>query len=268
MKIAFIGDIVGKPGRDIIYENLLHVRQDFGIDFVMANYENASHGFGLTLKNATELLSCGIDCMSGGNHTWDKKEILPLLDSMPLLRPINFPKTVPGVGYRVFDVGGEKLATINVLGHFAMPMVANPFSITQQKVEQLQQDGIKNIIIDFHAESTAEKRGLFLLLQSKVSAILGTHTHIGTDDLCIENGCAYVSDVGLSGCRDGIIGMDKEAPLQRMLTGLPASLEIPKNCKKIMQIIICEIEEGKCINAKKLRIYDDREMQIQEALVE
>lgn len=268
MKIAFIGDIVGKPGREMLALKLLHVRKEYSIDFVVANYENASHGFGLTLKNTKELFGYGVDCMSGGNHTWDKKEILSLLEEFPLLRPINFPDDVPGSGCKIFEVAGEKLAVINTLGHFAMPMVENPFRKTLQKVQELQETGIKNIIIDFHAESTAEKRGLYLMLQGKISALFGTHTHIGTDDLCVENGTCYVSDVGLTGCRDNVIGMEKEAPIKRMMTGLPASFDIPKKCKKIMQVIICDIQKGKCISARKLRLFDDRDMLVQEALYE
>lgn len=268
MRLAFIGDIVGKPGRSMIAQHLPTLKKELHIDFVIANGENASHGFGLIAKNAQELLSNGIDFLTGGNHTWDKKEIAKLFEILPLIRPLNYPDEVAGEGYKVVEVGGEELAIINVLGHFTMPMVENPFTKTQKLVEALHVKGIKNIFIDFHAESTAEKRTLFMLLKGKVSAILGTHTHIGTDDLMVEEGSAYVSDVGLSGCRDNVIGMDKDAPIKRMTTGLPASFDIPKTCKKIFQFILLDIQEGKCIKAQKFRIFDDRDMLIQEALYE
>lgn len=142
------------------------------------------------------------------------------------------------------------------------------FLSAQKAVEALENEGIKTIIIDFHAEVTSEKYAMLHLLKGKVSAILGTHTHVGTDDLQVVNGTCFVSDVGLSGARDGIIGMDKDAPLKRFLTGLPASLDIPKKCKKILQIVIMEIEEGKCVDAFKLRIFDDQERLVAKALYE
>ena len=268
MKIGFIGDIVGKPGRVMLQMHLKKIRQNYGLDMVIANGENASHGFGLSIDHAKELLSYGVDILSGGNHSWDKKEIIPLLDVMPILRPLNYPKGVPGSGVKILHVKNEKVAILNVLGHYGMPMVENPFLSTQREVEALLEEGIQTIIVDFHAEVTSEKRAMHLLLRGKVSGILGTHTHIGTDDLLIEEGTCYVSDVGLSGCRDGVIGMDKAAPLKRFLTGLPASFEIPKKCKKILQMVIMEIEEGKCIDAFKLRVFDDKEALIAQALHE
>ena len=268
MKIAFIGDIVGKPGRSMLQNYLKKIRSEFALDMVIANGENASHGFGLSIEHAKELLLCGVDMISGGNHSWDKKEIIPLLDSMPILRPLNYPESVEGSGVKILHVKGEDVAVVNILGHYGMPMVENPFLVAKKAVEDLHVKGIKTIIVDFHAEVTSEKYAMLHLLKSHVTAILGTHTHVGTDDLMVVDGTCYVSDVGLSGCRDGVIGMDKDAPLKRFLTGLPASLEIPKKCKKILQMIILEIEEGKCIEAHKLRIFDDQERVMVRALHE
>jgi hypothetical protein len=268
MRLAFIGDIVGSPGRNMIAQHLKSVREEFNIDFVIANAENASHGFGLISKNAYELLGNGVDFLTGGNHSWDKKEILPFLDTLPIIRPLNYPDEVPGVGYKIVEVDNEKLAIINVLGYFTMPMVENPFTKTQKLVESLHVEGIQNILIDFHAEATAEKRTLFMILKGQVSAIFGTHTHIGTDDLSVEEDTAYVSDVGLSGCRDNVIGMKADAAIKRMTTGLPASFDVPKNCRKIFQLIICDFQKGKCIKAQKLKIFDDRQRYIQEAVYE
>jgi len=268
MKIGFIGDIVGKPGRSMLEMHLRKLRQEYGIDLVIANAENASHGFGLGSLHAKELFSYGADILTGGNHSWDKKEIIPLLDVMPILRPLNYPSGVPGRGVSVLHVKEEKVAIINVMGHYGMPMVENPFLHAQKAVDELRLEGVETIIIDFHAEATSEKRAMHILLKGKVSAILGTHTHVGTDDLQIVDGTCYVSDVGLSGARDGVIGMDKDAPLKRFLTGLPASLEIPKKCKKILQMIVMEIEEGKCIEAFKVRIFDDKERLIAKAVHE
>lgn len=257
MKIAFIGDVVGRPGRSMIKEHLMKLRREEGIDFVIANYENASHGFGMTLKNGKELLDCGIDAMTGGNHTWDKKEIIPLLDSLPLLRPHNYPSGVPGTGCRIFDVGGEKLAVLNIMGHYGMPYVDNAFRCARDTVAALKEEGINSIFIDFHAEASSEKRGMMMLLQGQVSGIIGTHTHVGTDDFQISNGTAYMTDIGLSGCRDNVIGMDEKVPLERFITGVAGRFEVPEKCRRILQIAILTLEGGKCLHAKKYKIFDD-----------
>jgi hypothetical protein len=257
MKIAFIGDIVGRPGRDMLKNHLPKLKEEHNIDFVIANYENASHGFGLTLKNCDELLSYGIDVMTGGNHTWDKKDILPLLENRPLLRPLNYPEGTPGKGVDIFDVAGEQLAVINLMGHYSMPYTDNAFRRVQEEVESLHVRGIKNIFIDFHAEATSEKRGMMMLLQGKVSGIIGTHTHVATDDFQIANNTAYMTDIGLTGCRDNVIGMDAKVPLKQFLTGMKGHYDIPKKCKKILQIAIMEMSEGKCHHAYKLKVFDD-----------
>ena len=257
MRIAFIGDIVGRPGRDIIKKYLQSIRDKYSIDFVIANYENASHGFGLTMKNCNELVACGIDVMSGGNHTWDKKDILPLFESHELLRPHNYPNGVPGTGCKVYEVAGEKLAVLNLMGHYYMPYTDNAFRCANDTVDQLHQDGIDNIFIDFHAEATSEKRAMMMLLQGRVSGIIGTHTHVSTDDFQIVNSTAYLSDLGLTGCRDNVIGMDEKVPLKQFLTGMRGHFDIPKKCKSILQIAIMEFSEGKCLNAFKLKYFDD-----------
>ncbi len=259
MKIGFIGDIVGRPGRAMIRRHLQDLRESEGLDFVIANYENASHGFGLTEKNAQELFKAGIDVMTGGNHTWDKKEIKGLLESLPLLRPVNYPEGVPGRGVRTFEVEGERLAVVNVMGHFAMPMVDNPFIAANRIVDVLESEGIKNILIDMHAEATSEKRALLMMLREKVSAVFGTHTHVGTDDLAIDRGCAYVTDVGLTGCRDNVIGMDAKVPIERFLTGLPGRFEVPDKCKSILQMVVTTLENGRAVDAYKVRIYSEGE---------
>ena len=268
MKIAFIGDIVGRPGREMIRLHLQKLKEEEEVDFVIANYENASHGFGLTMKNCDELFSYGIDVMTGGNHTWDKKDILPLLESRELLRPLNYPKEVPGKGCKLYDINGEMLAVINLMGHYGMPFVDNAFRCAEQQVEQLHAEGIENIFIDFHAEATSEKRGMMQLLEGKVSAIIGTHTHVGSDDFQISSNTAYLSDIGLSGCRDNVIGMEKTQPLKQFLTGMKGHFDIPKKCKKILQIAIMEFEKGRCQEAYKLKIFDDGRVFKTEAWVE
>ena len=269
MKLAFIGDIVGRPGREIIGKHLSRLREEYGLDLVIANYENASHGFGLTRKNCDELLGYGIDVMTGGNHSWDKKEIFELYETHPIIRPINYPDDGAGEGLIKVDVLGKELAVVNVMGNYTMPMADNPFIKIDKAVEALKEEGIKHIVVDVHAEATSEKLAMLHILKERVSAIFGTHTHVGTDDLSIVDGCCYVSDVGLTGCRDGVIGMDKKIPIQRFMTGIGGHFNIAKECQSIFQIIIFELDEnGRAIQAEKLKIYDNGEVRKLDSRIE
>lgn len=236
------------------------IKSEMNIDLVIVNAENASHGFGLTYKNAKELMNCGVDMMTGGNHTWDKREILPHLDVLPILRPINYPKSAPGKGIGFLSVGDETLAVINLMGYYTMPMVDNPFTMIVEEVDRLRAEGYKHIFIDMHAEATSEKRALMAMLKGKVSAICGSHTHIGTDDLEIDQGTCYVTDVGLTGCRSGVIGMDEKEPMQRFLTSISSRFDVPAECKKILQGIVFELVGGKCKDACKVKAYDFEEV--------
>jgi len=268
MKIGFIGDIVGRPGRQMLKTYLPKLKEEFGLDYIVANYENASHGFGLTKKNANELYSAGANLLTGGNHTFDKKDVHELFAANAIIRPINYPDEVSGKGVFIADINGEKLAVINVMGQFAMPASDNPFRLLKAMVEDLKKQNVKNILIDMHAEATSEKRALLMMLQRDVSAIFGTHTHVGTDDLLIQSGCAYVSDVGLTGCRDNVIGMEADAPINRMLTGLGKHYNVPDKCKKILQMIVVDITEGSAKEAFKVRLFDDGRRFINEAYIE
>jgi hypothetical protein len=264
----FIGDIVGKPGREMVRAHVKKIREEYGVDFVIANYENASHGFGVNVKNADELLAYGIDCMSGGNHSWDKKEVVALFGSHEILRPHNYPVSVEGTGCKVYEVAGEKLAVLNLMGHYSMPYTDNAFRCALATVESLHAEGVKNIFIDFHAEATSEKRAMMMLLQGKVSGIIGTHTHVSTDDFQIVKGTAYLTDIGLSGCRDNVIGMDEKIPLKQFLTGIKGHFDIPKSCKKILQVALMDFSNGTCLNAFKLKYFDDKRVLKTEAWVE
>jgi metallophosphoesterase (TIGR00282 family) len=267
LKIAFIGDIVGRPGRKIISHHLKNLRDEYGIDCVIANGENASHGFGLTVKNANELFRYGIDVITGGNHTWDKKkDMLVLLEDSRVLRPHNYPDGVPGSGVGIYDINGEKLAVINLMGLYTMPQCENPFNIAKQLVEDLHEQGIKHIFCDFHAEVTAEKRIMFMILKNQISAMCGTHTHVGTDDLQIVDGTFYLSDIGLTGCWDNVIGMDEAIPVKKALTGLGGHFKIPNDCKAILQMAIIDIDEnGNASDAFKIKLYNDGQRVISQA---
>jgi metallophosphoesterase (TIGR00282 family) len=259
LKIAFIGDIVGRPGRSMIKRYLNNIKNKHNIDYVIANYENASHGFGITEKNAIELFNSGIDLMTGGNHSWDKPDIFKLLATKNIIRPHNYPNGIDGTGVFTTEVCGEKLAIINLMGVFSMPQCTNPFICANETVDELINNGYKNIFIDFHAEATAEKRTMFLMLKDRITALCGTHTHIGTDDLIIDNDKMYLTDIGLTGCYDNVIGMELKAALKRALTGLPAKLDIENNCKKIMQVLVMDINNGKCNDAYKIKIIEGKD---------
>ena len=260
MRIGFIGDIVGRPGRKIIKDNLAKIRKEFEIDFVIANGENASHGFGLTVLACNELLKSGIDLITGGNHSFDKKkDMIVLLQTANVLRPDNYPEGLVGSGVKICEVqtneGIEKLAVINLMGQFAMPMVENPFNWAKKLVEELKEKDVKNIFIDFHAEATSEKRIMLMMFKNQVSAICGTHTHVGTDDLQIFENTAYLTDIGLTGCKDNVIGMDSKIPIQKVTTGIGGHFEVPNSCKSILQMMVVDIEDGKASSAFKIKKY-------------
>lgn len=260
MRIAFIGDIVGRPGRKIVQNKLKEFKKEFNIDYVIANSENASHGFGLTRKNCEELLKAGIDLFTGGNHSFDKRaDIKALFETQKVLRPDNYPNGVAGSGVKIVEIGGEKLAVINLMGMYAMPHVENPFNWATTLIEKLREEGISNIFMDFHAEATSEKRVMMMMFKNKISAICGTHTHVGTDDLQVVDGTFYVSDIGLTGCRDNVIGMDEAMPIYRATTGLGGHFKVPNACKSIFQFVVLEILEGKTIEAFKVKAYCDKQ---------
>ncbi|MGE0051209.1 MAG: YmdB family metallophosphoesterase [Arcobacter sp.] len=274
MRIGFIGDIVGRPGRKIIKENLSKIKEEYNIDFVIANAENASHGFGLTVESAKELFKAGIDLITGGNHSFDKKkDMMALLETTNVLRPDNYPEGLVGSGVKICEVntsnGIEKLAVINLMGQFGMPIVENPFNWATKLITKLHEDEIKNIFIDFHAEVTSEKRIMLMMFKNQVSAICGTHTHVGTDDLQIFENTAYLTDIGLTGCRDNVIGMDSKVPIQKVTTGIGGHFEVPNSCKSILQIMVTDIEDGKATNSFKIKKYcNNQKLIITEAFTE
>lgn len=269
MRIGFIGDIVGRPGRKILKESLKNLKEEFKIDFVIANGENASHGFGLTVDSYKEIISSGVDLITGGNHSFDKKkDVKILLENGNVLRPHNYPKGVVGTGLKICDVKDEKLAVLNLMGQYSMPIVDNPFNLTIEVLKELEEKNIKNIFIDFHAEATSEKRVMLMMFQGKVSAICGTHTHVGTDDLQIFENTAYLTDIGLTGCFDNVIGMDKDAPIKRATTGVSSHFDIPNSCKSVIQMMVIDIENGAATNSFKIKKFcNSSKIYVSEAIV-
>ncbi len=261
MRLGLIGDIVGKIGRRQVARYLKQAREEYRLDFVVANGENASHGFGLSIACEQELRGMGVDVFTGGNHIWDKKDILPLLalENSKVLRPHNYPQGVVGSGIYRGEIQGESFAILNLMGHFGMPQCDNAFLCAKNMVESLHKEGIMNLVLDFHAEATSEKRAMLMMLKGQISVIVGTHTHIGTDDLEIFDGTFGVSDIGMCGARESVIGMEAKEPIERFLTGLPNRLNVPEGngIPSIFQMIVCEIVQGKCVEAFKLKAVDN-----------
>lgn len=262
IKILFFGDMVGKPGRFAVRDFLAEkcAASEETPTFVIANVENASHGFGLTEKNYNELSSYGIDCMTSGNHIWDKKEVFNYIENAEkLLRPMNYPTGVPGVGSRIFEFNESKIGVINLLGRVFMNHIDDPFRIVEKEIKRIKEI-TPIVVIDFHAEATAEKICLARFCSELgASAFFGTHTHVQTADETILNGMGYITDAGFCGTSDGVIGMEYKTSLNRLLTGLPERYEVAEDGK--IQINAVEVElapsTGKAVRIK--RIFCSRE---------
>lgn len=233
IKVIFFGDITGRQGRSAVKAYLASSAND--ADFVIANIENASHGFGLTKKNYEDLNAAGINCFTSGNHIWDKKDIYEYIDTTTnLLRPINYPSGTKGIGSQVFEVKGQKLAVINALGRVFMPPIDSPWQVVINEIQKLKEQCVNHIIIDFHAEATAEKICFSKYLaqefnneeNSLIKGFFGTHTHVQTADEKIYNGMAYITDAGFCGAEESVIGMEFETSLKRLSTSLPERYEI------------------------------------------
>jgi metallophosphoesterase (TIGR00282 family) len=239
MIILAIGDIVGRPGRQVVVKHLRDLRQKYKINLVIANGENAAGGFGLTVDTTHELLGNGVDVLTSGNHIWAQKEIIPYLNGdMPILRPLNYPQGVPGRGYLM--VG--KTMVVNLIGRTFMTNYDCPFRAMDKLLEELDPRP-PVIIIDFHAEATSEKIAMGRYLDGRVSAVLGTHTHVGTIDTQIfPGGTAYVTDIGMTGPTDSIIGDDADAVIQRFLTMMPHHLSVGKGRPELNAVMV-EVDE-------------------------
>ena len=239
MRILMIGDVIGKPGRQAIKALLPEVRQEYGIDMVIANGENTAGGFGITSDTAYELLENGVDVLTSGNHIWDQKEIIPSMDEgLPLIRPANYPNA-PGRGY-LFHNG---VMVLNLMGRVFMPPLDCPFRTADTILKEVKAgENPKIIIVDFHAEATSEKQGLGWYLDGRVSAVLGTHTHVGTVDAKIlPRGTGYLTDVGMTGPVNSVIGSEVDAVLERFLTGMPQRLHVA-NGSVTMNSVLLDID--------------------------
>ncbi len=225
MRLLFCGDIVGRSGRSVVLEHLPRLRRELDLDFVIANGENAAGGFGITAKICTELLACGIDVISGGNHSWDQREALTFIDSQPrLLRPQNYPEGTPGRGATVFETeNGGKVLVVNVMARLYMEALDDPFACVERTLAKHRLGRtVQTIVLDFHGEATSEKMAMGHFVDGRVSLCVGTHTHVPTaDTMILPGGTAYQSDVGMCGDYNSVIGMDKTVPLSRFTRKLP-----------------------------------------------
>ena len=245
MNILVIADIVGRPGRRAIKGLLPGLQKEKNIDFVIANAENAAGGRGLTRQVMNELLGSGIDVLTMGNHVWDNKEIYSFVDDeFRLVRPVNFPPYCPGQGYHIYTGGiNKKIAVINAMGRVFLSPLDCPFRTVEQVVEEVKELS-DIIIIDFHAEATSEKLAMGYYLDGKVTAVLGTHTHIQTaDERILPRGTAYISDLGMTGPQESILGMDKDMVINKIIYQRPVRLEVAGGTA-ILQGVILRIDDS------------------------
>jgi metallophosphoesterase (TIGR00282 family) len=245
LKILFIGDIVGSPGRKIVHDRLADILAQRQIDLCIANGENSASGFGITPRLAEELFSAGVEVITGGNHVWDRKEIMDFFPHEPrLIRPANFPEGSPGKGfYASHTKNGAGYAVLNLQGRTFMAALDDPFRTAERELAKIPSD-IKVIVVDIHAEATSEKQAMGWFLDGKVSAVLGTHTHVPTaDQRVLPGGTAYITDVGMTGPHDSVIGMDKKGVLQKFLDQMPARFSVAEADVQ-MNTVLLDVDES------------------------
>ncbi|MCY7867772.1 2',3'-cyclic-nucleotide 2'-phosphodiesterase [Bacillus spizizenii] len=259
MRILFIGDVVGSPGRDMVKEYVPKLKTKYKPHFTIINGENAAHGKGLTEKIYHSLIQSGADAITMGNHTWDKKEIFDFIDDVPnLVRPANFPEGTPGKGITYVKANGKELAVINLQGRTFLPPLDDPFL----KADELVAEASKRtpyIFIDFHAEATSEKLALGWYTDGRASAVVGTHTHVQTaDNRILPKGTAYITDVGMTGPYDGILGMDRETIIKRFKTNLPVRFTVAEG-KTTLSGVVIDIDDQtkKAVKIERILINDD-----------
>jgi hypothetical protein len=240
MRILFIGDIVGRPGRQLVKAGLAALVSRHSIDLVIANAENAAAGAGITREIGDELLEIGVDVMTSGNHIWDKKEAFSYIGAEPrLLRPANYPAGAPGNGtYLARTRDGVSVGVVNVMGRVFMLQIDDPFAIVLREIEALRQR-TRIVFVDFHAEATSEKIAMGWHLDGKVTAVVGTHTHVQTaDERILPNGTAYLTDVGMTGPHDSIIGVEVEPSLNRFRTALPSRFDVATGNPRLNAVVV------------------------------
>ena len=261
MRLLFLGDIVGRTGRNGILDRIARLRADWKLDFIVVNGENASSGTGLTGGNATELLEAGVDCLTLGDHAFDQRDMLGFIDSEPrIIRPINFAKAAPGKGYRLFTApNGRKVLVIQVLGQVFMKRpFDDPFSAVDAALKTAPMGGLAQaVIVEMHAEATSEKMAMGHWCDGRASLVVGTHTHVPTGDAQIlPKGTAYMTDAGMCGDYDSVIGMDKTEPLNRFITGMSKGRFTPAAGEATLSGVVVETDDrtGRAVNLAAVRV--------------
>ncbi|MEK5425674.1 TIGR00282 family metallophosphoesterase [Cytobacillus sp. FSL R7-0680] len=262
MRILFVGDVVGSLGREMVEEYLPKLKEKYRPQITIINGENAAGGRGITEKIYREFLSAGAQAVTLGNHTWDNKEIFDFIEEAKyLVRPANFPDNNPGKGLVYLKYNSEEIAVINLQGRTFMQPSDCPFEKAEQLIEEAKQR-TPVIFVDFHGETTSEKQAMGWYLDGKVSAVIGTHTHVQTaDQRILPNGTAFMSDVGMTGPYDGILGMEREAVLKRFITNMPVRFEVPKSGRGILSAVTIDIDmkTGKAKKIESVLINDDHQ---------
>jgi len=262
MRILFIGDIISKPGRKVLKEHLPQIIEERGVDLCIGNVENSAGIFGITQKVVDEIKESGIDIMTSGNHIWDKREGVRLLDERnDILRPANYPPGAPGKGLLITEVKGVEIAVLNLQGRTFMIPIDCPFRKADEILGGISSDVLIRVV-DFHAEATSEKIAFGYYLDGRVSAVIGTHTHVQTaDERILPGGTAYITDVGMTGPADSVIGVKKEQILKRFLTGMPERMSVASGSRMINAVIVDVNEKsGKAEGIKRLKlVFEDKE---------
>ncbi|MFO0706818.1 MAG: TIGR00282 family metallophosphoesterase [Nitrospira sp.] len=259
MKVLYIGDIMGEPGRRAVGRMVPRLVAQCQIDVVIGNGENVAGGFGITPELAEDLFEMGLSVITTGNHAWDKKEILDYFPREPrLLRPANYPVGVPGYGSTVVETaGGERLAVIQLMGRAYMPTLDCPFQVAKREVAKLKQQTAA-VIVDMHAEATSEKMAMGHYLDGDVAAVVGTHTHVQTaDDQILPKGTAYITDIGMTGPLHGVIGVKKELAIEKFLTGMPKRFEVASGPSVFCAVLVeLDARLGKAVSLERIRVVD------------
>ena len=256
MKILTVGDIVGENGLNKLKEVLPSLKQREKIDFIIVNGENVAGGMGITEKHFKQILFAGADVVTLGNHTWSKKDVFNIIDDEKLLRPANYPKDVVGKGYNIYNYKDKKIGVINLIGRTNMGVLSeNPFLVADNIIEKIK-GKVDIIVIDFHAEATAEKIALANYLDGKVNIIFGTHTHVQTaDEMVLPKGTAYITDIGMTGPINSVIGMDKKASIKRFVTTLPEKYKIAEGESKFNSCLFeLDDETGRIENITRINM--------------
>ena len=246
MNILFCGDVVGRPGREVVKKYVPSLREELAIDLVIVNAENAAGGFGLTERLCGEFYDCGVDILTTGNHVWDQRQIIPYIDRDPrLLRPANFPQGTPGAGWRVHQVEGRSVLVVNLMGRLFMDALDDPFARLDQIIGDYRLgEAVAAILVDFHAEASSEKMALGHFADGRVSAVFGTHCHVPTADAQIlAGGTAYQTDAGMCGDYDSVIGMQKEPAIKRFVTKMPGDRPQPAEGEGTLCGILLETDD-------------------------